>query len=412
MAEPRTDPLAHEIAKVVDAGNCSGCGGCALISGRVSMQLSDDGFLRPSVIARSDRDLDTAASAEATRFRRICPGVSVPGAPRTARHHRIFGRYESVWQGFASDEAQRRHGSSAGVLTALSGWLVAEGHAESVVEAAADPSNVRRTIPVRATSAAEAVRYTGSRYAPVAALTAWTEESSAALVGKPCEVSAARALWATRRGAAAKAPVMLSFFCAGTPSQRATDSLAASLLPGPVEPLTELAYRGDGWPGRFRVRDSTGREGSASYEDSWGTHLGRDLQWRCKICVDGTGADADISVGDFWDADENGYPRFVEQDGNSVVIARTPRGHELLLAAARAGVIHLAPANLDDVERIQPLQRDRRRTLNGRLAGRKLAGYRVPRYPRQGLAALTLRYPVQSLKSLVGTFLRSRGLRR
>ncbi len=119
-----------------------------------------------------------------------------------------------------------------------------------------------------------------------------------------------------------------------------------------------------------------------SYEDSWGgKNLGRRLPLRCKLCADGTGGeDADIAVGDFWATDaKGGYPAFDNADGNSVIIARTQRGAELLLAAADQRILTLnPPVNLESVAAVQPLQAERRRTLAGRLAGRRLAGYRVP----------------------------------
>lgn len=392
------DALQRAVNGVVRNENCTGCGGCALISERISMGLSSEGWVRPIV---ATGEFGASAREEARRFRAMCPGIRLDApAPETETTHPTFGRYVSAWRGQAVDNEIRAAGSSAGVLTALSAFLVETGRARNVRGAAMDTVQPTRTVPVRITSRAEALAASGSRYAPVANLTGLTDAYDA-VVGKPCEISALRRL---ERDGADQA-IALSFFCAGTPSQRATANLIKMLGLEP-DSVTTLRYRGNGWPGEFTVSD---RETTAgiSYDDSWGKHLGRDLQWRCKICPDGTGEDADIAVGDFWKADEKGYPLFDDADGESVVLARTLRGHELLMKAAEAGVVALDAVELDDVERIQPLQRARKRTLAVRLLARALTFRRVPSYRGYGFIARAVRAPKLSAKTFAGTLVRS-----
>jgi coenzyme F420 hydrogenase subunit beta len=200
---------------------------------------------------------------------------------------------------------------------------------------------------------------------------------------------------------------LLSFFCAGVPAQAATDELVSTMNVDQTE-IVSVRYRGNGWPGDFAVEDAAGHRVSMSYEQSWGDHLGTRLQERCKICPDGTGGHADIAVGDYWRADASGFPVFDDADGMSVAIARTPRGHRLLLDAKAAGVLGLGPIDLDDVAAVQPLQVRRHRTLLGRLVGRVAAGRRVPRIRRFGLLRLAIGSPRDAYESAKGTFSRTR----
>jgi len=368
------------------------------VSSRISVELDGEGWMRPVV---AEGAAGGEARDEARRFRAVCPGVRLDApAPETSEAHPTFGRFVSAWRGQAVDSETRAAGSSAGVLTALSTYLVETGRARAVRGAAMDSSAPTRTVPVTITTRAEALAASGSRYAPVATLSGLGPEADA-VVGKPCEISALRRL----RAGDAEQPIALSFFCAGTPSQRATRSLITQLGVEPDE-ATSLRYRGNGWPGEFTVTDGT-RTAAVSYDDSWGKHLGRDLQWRCKICPDGTGEDADIAVGDFWKADDKGYPLFDDAAGESVVIARTRRGHELLMAAAEAGVVALGAVTLDEVDRIQPLQRARKRTLAVRLLARTLTFKRVPTYRGYGLTARAVSFPRLSAKTFAGTLVRS-----
>ncbi|MGB3731818.1 Coenzyme F420 hydrogenase/dehydrogenase, beta subunit C-terminal domain [Microbacterium sp.] len=369
------------------------------------MVRSADGFDRPRV----DIEGGKSSHDEARSFRRICPGARLTAPPAESHEHPVFGRYWSAWQGAATDPDIRHAGSSGGVLTALADWLVRTGRSRAVSAVAASPQAPQQTTPVRITSRAEAISASGSRYAPVAALTGWDPSPATALIAKPCEVAAARAI-VEERGI--DSPVMLSFFCAGTPSQRATDGLIRKLLPSTESTaITDLQYRGDGWPGNFRVRINTGESASCSYEESWGKHLGMDLQWRCKLCVDGTGMYADISVGDFWEADEHGFPLFKDGDGNSVIIARTRRGHQLIEQAALDGIITIGTVDLDEVARVQPLQTTRRAVLGGRLLGRLIGLRRPPRYAGFGILRKLLRSPIASARATIGTLTRTIGIR-
>lgn len=406
------DQLASAVQRVVRNGNCCGCGGCALLSSQIDMKLDEAGNLRPTV-ATTTEDADRGGICggdpawSVGAFERMCPGRRVTSPTRSARlDSPVFGPYVSAWRAWAINPDVRRAGSSGGVLTALSSLLLESDINQGIV-ASRMGDDPRTTVPLTITTKEEALASAGSRYAPVSNLSLFDPRASdRPVVAKPCEVTAARQLMAEMHIAAADQPLLLSFFCAGTPSQNATDKLVQKMGFGTSE-LTEVRYRGDGWPGSFRAQSKLGEESSMTYHESWGKHLGRDLPWRCKICVDGTGGHSDVAVGDYWYADESGYPMFSESDGVSVAIARTERGHDLLMRAAQVGVVHLEPVDIESVRKIQPLQDLRKRALIGRLVGRLLAQRRIPSYKGYGLARLALRNPTVNLRAAAGTFRRS-----
>ncbi len=374
------------------------------------MEFDRNGFLRPSIGPVSTAGTD---GPEARLFKKTCPGwkLRVPhNAPSVA--HPIFGDYLGAWTAWAIDPEVRHSGSSGGVLTALSIWLVESGQTRAVIGSSSNKSLPTETTPVRIVSKAEALGAAGSRYAPVCNLPELRLDAAAnALVGKPCEASAAYQLFEARELPDEARPLLMTFFCAGTPSQHATESLVAQ-MGIQIRDVVGLRYRGNGWPGRFALKTRSGSRHSVSYEDSWGSHLGRHLQTRCKLCVDGVGRHGDLSVGDFWNADADGYPSFTDADGVSVLIARTRRGLDLINSASEHGLIHLSDINLDDVLAMQPLQVDRIRTLAGRLIGRLLAGKSIPRYSGYRLLALAAGNPLRTLRAAIGSFARSLGVKR
>ncbi|WP_205687517.1 Coenzyme F420 hydrogenase/dehydrogenase, beta subunit C-terminal domain [Cellulomonas endophytica] len=393
------------LAEVRRAESCTGCGVCTLLDPGLEMGLTDDGYLRPHRTAGT-----TPVPGAGERFARVCPAVHVDAQrPEGSQRHPQLGPVVAVYEAAAADPELRRQGSSGGVLTALSSWLVSTGEASHVVGARAGADEPRRTVPVRITSRDEALRAAGSRYAPVAVGSRGDVGPGAAVVGKPCEATALRAL---ELDEGRPGPLLLSFFCAGTPSQHATTQLLDGLGVAGDEALDDLWYRGRGWPGRFTARTLQGREVSASYEESWGSTLGKQLQWRCKICPDGIGESSDITAGDFWRSDERGYPVFEETDGYSALVVRTRRGADVVERAVAAGVLTVRPITPDEVMAVQPLQRKRRATLLGRLLGARLAGTPVPRYRGFGLLGFAVRRPREIRDTVKDTFLRRRKVER
>lgn len=401
--------LDAAIGRVVQRNACIGCGLCTALDPSLELRLDADGFLRPHRSGGLE-EVGVRPGA-ARRFERTCPGCRVDAVrPTRSRRHATMGSYFGVWEAWATDDEVRHRGSSGGALTALHGWLLDTGRASRIAGASAD-AEPRRTVPVTIMTREAALAAAGSRYAPVGTLANPELAMADAVTAKPCEISALRAMGAggagEPRGAPddaydAPAPLLLSFFCAGTPSQHATEQLLERLGVADGARLDELWYRGRGWPGRFTVRSSRG-PASMSYEESWGEVLGPATHWRCKLCPDGVGESADVVAADLWRSDERGYPVFAEGPGSSALIARTPRGLEAVRAAAAAGAIALRPIRMSELASVQPLQRNRRISLFGRLLGSRLAGRGVPRYRGFRLWALAISHPRLTVRAARGT---------
>lgn len=384
------------------SGNCSGCGACVLAGAASRMELDGRGDLRPVVPPGGQ----LSPSRHSPRLEDYCPAISVrrPATPSGGVLDVDFGPALGVWSAHAADPEMRRAGSSGGALTALSSHLIEAG-SEGVVMVRGEAGSTR-TQPFVAGSIEDAVEGASSRYAPVSTLAALSGVSTLegrVVVGRPCEATALRALV----GEGLQAPTILSFFCAGVPSQHATTALVQRLGCDPQD-VEFVRYRGQGWPGAFSVTDSAGRTFETSYEASWGEVLGRDLQARCKICVDGVGESADVVAADLWEADSRGYPVFEEAPGVSLLIARTQRGSMLVADAARAGYLEITPTDLESSRVVQQMQVGRRRFLLGRLVGRRAAGQVNPSYKGFGLWRTALRSPLGNLRQARGSYRRAR----
>ena len=366
------------VKDIVKANLCTGCGICEAISGRdqVEMKINHAGFYRPQV-----HQADSEAWEE---IRQVCPGIVVKQDknPNARGVKELWGPVFSARVGYSTDEVIRWQASSGGALSALLIYLLETGKVDCVVHIGVTGSDPFHPVVCKSYTCEQVLNNAGSRYAPTAPLVTLAEllaeQSRFAFVGKPCDIAALRAYGKLEPQIEQRIVAFFSFFCAGVPSMLATFDLVGALGVNRSE-VRKFRYRGFGWPGRATAVDSHGQEYSTSYQESWGKVLGPRLQFRCKICPDGTGEMADIVFGDAWHIEE-GHPSFEEMPGQSLILARTARGQQLVEQAELAGYVNTVEFNLETLETIQPSQKNRRRAIVPRLLALWLARRPFPTY--------------------------------
>lgn len=375
----------------------------------VEMKFADDGFLRP-------RHLRVLTGEETTLFKKVCPGLSLSHPQRDSSFEPLWGPVKTVAAGYATDDEVRFKGSSGGSLSALAIHLLETNAVQGVLHIAPSATSPFENVVQISTNRSDVLAAAGSRYAPASPLAQINDcvksPDTFAFIGKPCDVAALRALGRERPEVAAKFPYLLSFMCAGTPSLKGTEAVVKKMGLA-TEDVVHFRYRGNGWPGMARAETADGRSAEMDYDASWGTVLNQHLQFRCKICPDGTGEFADISCADAWYGDDKGYPTFVESAGRSLILGRTPQGTQLLQDAAQSGALQSEPLQLKQVERMQPYQATRKKALLARLLGLRLAFKAIPSFSNMGLRDAAKTMPAKlHAKNALGTWLRVSGLKR
>jgi coenzyme F420 hydrogenase subunit beta len=392
------------LKRIEDASCCTGCGLCAsLAPNAITMEMKATGFLRP---------VQTAAVSATTdaQIQEHCPGISIAAETDVAHNHVIWGPIVASRTGFATDERLRKHASSGGVISALASYLIETKAVEYVLQVTASDTSPLDNQTSRSFDAVSVFNSAGSRYAPSSPLMDLHKHLANpgvfGVVGKPCDIAALRSLARTDDRIDKKIPLMISFFCAGIPSRNASVKIVNTLGFQESE-LNNFRYRGDGWPGFATAQTTDGREARMSYNDSWGNILSKQVQFRCKICPDGSGGQADIVCGDAWESDERGYPLFAETDGRSLVISRTKRGEEVLQKAMTHGVVVCNDLATDEIAKMQPFQAKRKRQVISRLAAMRIAGFKPPRYRGMQLARAALQAGVtENIRGFWGTLRR------
>ena len=105
------------------------------------------------------------------------------------------------------------------------------------------------------------MRGIGSRYAPAAPGALLGEvadgDRQIAFVGKPCDVASAKKAMKADPRLSANLAATISIFCAGTPARNGTDDLLRRLGVPNGASVTDIRYRGKGWPGEMQARFKT-----------------------------------------------------------------------------------------------------------------------------------------------------------
>lgn len=392
------------VETIVEGGLCQGCGACVAAVGadRLVMKIDANGYARPARIAAPRAEEGDIVAA-------VCSGYSLDQDADGRTYDDNWGPLVSVQTGYATDPEVRYQSSSGGVISAVAIHLIKTGAVDFVLQTHASTTDPVGNETSPSLDRAAVIASAGSRYTPGSPLadleTHLTSGGRFAFVGRPCDVAALRRMALRDPRIDTQVPIMLSFFCAGVPSRHGALAVLDALGVGHSD-VKKFSYRGRGWPGLARAVLHDGSEASMDYNSSWGTILNRHLQFRCKICPDGTGEFADIVCADAWYG-KDGYPDFAERDGRSLVIARTARGRSLLDVLEMEVDIHLADLPTGDIRQMQPYQFDRKRAVLSRVAALLAKGRRMPRFTGLKLLRLTFRSRLTWLaRNFAGTYRR------
>lgn len=401
------------LSRVLKGELCAGCGLCAGISpDAVRMSTLAPGYARPLQTAQLTDEQERV-------IQQACPGLVVApwdsAEAKGAQRSEYWGPWRKSLTGHATDAEVRYSGASGGALSALAIHALETGAVAQVLHITADSSQPTRNITRISRNRAEVLSGAGSRYAassPLAEISSLLDAGIPTLIiGKPCDVSALRQLALLDPRVNSTFPLMMSFFCGGLPSHAGADRIVQAMGLEP-ERIVQFRYRGEGWPGLTKAIDESGASGEMRYEDSWGGHLSKEVQFRCKICPDAVGGTADIACADAWYGGETGYPQFEEQDGRSLILTRTEAGDRLLASAVETGALTSPPLSVEavaisDVLLMQPSQARRKRRVGARILASRVMAQPVPKMAGLSIASATRKEGVSGLlRDFLGTIRR------
>lgn len=378
--------------------NCIGCGLCHSELG-TSMKKGRKGFLSPS--------LENNTKTEVF-LNQVCPILGYNATKCDVRD--VWGKYIKSYAGYAKNEYIRKKASSGGILTALSIYLLERGKVDGIIHVVMDEENPIATMDSISSTREQILAGCGSRYgisSPWMKLNECVDKNKKyAAIGKPCDIEALRNM---KNSSTSYDNIiyLLSFFCAGLPSDDANGKLLHNMGCEQNE-CKMLVYRGNGWPGTTTAIDKSGKIYEMQYSKAWGGILGRDVHPFCRICFDGIGDAADIACGDGWYIMSDKTVDFSERDGRNVVFARTELGCKLLEEALDDDAIALSEwEDISQLRVIQKYQYTRRTTMRAKLLAYRIMGQKVPLYSKNLLKDFSKRASKEEkLRIFLGTIKR------
>lgn len=230
----------------------------------------------------------------------------------------------STMLAWATDKQLRRNASSGGFTRAMLRFMLQTNTVDGAIIARTGPKNGGFAPDCIATDDPDELvdRRTCSVYYPVAPLAVQTDARLLyAVTLLPCQVEA---LWAMQgQGFYREIGYVFELLCHHTPTGEFTANVCTALK----QPPTDVAYRGNGWPGSITIHGE-----STPYLAAWGKHASSMLH-RCQRCRRTHSTESDWVVADPWGMlGDMG-------DGKTLVHANTHEAAELIDRAVEAGCI-------------------------------------------------------------------------
>lgn len=396
---------ANLINKIIKNDLCIGCGLCSGISHKqISMKLEHSGFLIPTIENKEKLDINYDL------INQCCPGINTYS--NFISEKGFWGDIQGCYTGHSTNKKIRYAGSSGGAITGLLDYLLRSKLIDGVVQTGPnfDKSPFCNDVYFN-TTPEDVLKCASSRYSPSSPLQNINEllgkNVKMAFVGKPCDITALRNLAKFDSRINEQVIYMISFFCAGLPSEIGSNNILKKMEVN-KEDVISFKYRGNGWPGKTTATLSSKKKVELTYNEAWGKILGQKIHNRCKVCADSIGMSADIVAADAWYSQSDGYPDFEERDGRSLIVSRTEKGELLIQEMSKKGLMVIDALNENEIYAMQPGQVNKRINLLGRVLAIKSNPFQAsPRYIMSNIYLLSKNNTkLKNIKSFLGMYKR------
>jgi coenzyme F420 hydrogenase subunit beta len=235
----------------------------------------------------------------------------------------------------SKDDEIRLNASSGGFVTGIILHFMERGLVDGAIVVRTEGKNPLVAESFLATNKASLLSALASKYAPVSHCITLTEvlkrPGRFIFVGTPCMVEGLTRLQNYLPDLYNRIVLSIGFVCAGMAARSATRAYIEGDGGVNMQDVHRICYRGDGWPGRFRVFTEDGNllmdrpliGGSLTHV------VGMDHYLRCWNCLDHWNHFADITVSDPWCEDMLTN----ETKGRSAIMVRTERGKTAIASA-------------------------------------------------------------------------------
>ncbi|MCK5149252.1 Coenzyme F420 hydrogenase/dehydrogenase, beta subunit C-terminal domain [bacterium] len=322
---------ANSVVNITEKKICCGCGACSVICPVSCIDFTyGKRFNYPKV--------DSEKCIDCGKCLKVCPSEFLLHGtdPEFSKQTEIEDLKSYLL--YSPDDDIRLDSSSGGFITGLILHLMEKGQIDGAIIAKSQGDTPWIAKSVLATTRQELLDSRASKYAPVSNCTALKDvlekPGRYAFVGTPCMCEGLKKLQDVNPVLKERVVLSVGFVCAGMASRQSTLAFLER-YDVDLEEVYKISYRGDGWPGNFRVFNKQGEVilKKPLLGCSLDLVVPGDHYLRCNNCLDHWSNYADIVVSDPWKDDmvDN------EMKGWSGIMIRSQSGQEAVDSAIASG---------------------------------------------------------------------------
>jgi coenzyme F420 hydrogenase subunit beta len=406
--------LPENVRSVLEDGLCTACGTCIGLCPRgalpsrwdidegLAIRVDEERCTRCGICLRAcpGREVDLPALTEfflgRLSWRSRGPleppalaSTSGGGVAPSPRELQLWARREEadfvgvsrgVFAGWASEKSVRWRGSSGGLTTAILLGALETGFVDGVLVTRMDPDHPLQAASYVAVDRQGVLAATGSKYTVTSPNLLLGElmrrKGRFAVVGLPCHIEGLRKAQLAIPQLRRRIVLAVGLFCGTTCTPRGT---IVGIRRAGIDPekVVSIAYRGEGWPGSFRLSLSSGVVRDLPYPDYFDPWFAAHIPPRCLVCPDGTNELADLAVGDAW------VERHAPGNGNgaSFVVVRSPSAVRLMERLQPRWVQLEETTGAEIIEAQAETYAVNRQGVRGNLWLRAKTGRAMPQFP-------------------------------
>lgn len=320
------------INAIINNKICCGCGTCTVVCPASAITLTfGERFNFPTI--------DTEKCILCQKCMEVCPSRFLLNGTKPDVEYKVASNDSTAYLIHAKDEILRRDAASGGFISGLFLYLLENKKIDGCIVTRCEGKNPLVAETFIATDKQSIISASGSKYAPVSACTILKDvlkkPGKYAFVGTPCMLEGLAKLEKYFPELKDIITLRIGFVCAGMASRLSTKNYIEQQGHVSLKEVRKICYRGDGWPGRFRVFG----EGHKLLMDkpliggSLIHVVGVDHYLRCANCLDHWSHYSDIIVSDPWKEEMV----HTEKLGRSAIMIKNEIGRNAVLPAIEDG---------------------------------------------------------------------------
>ena len=316
----------RNIQSVTDSYLCSNCGACSAICGKDAISF------KYSNIGRMYAEVNSAKCVDCGLCMKVCPSLDHYNL-RDKYEDRFIGEAKSVYVGKSLNSEYFKNGQSGGLAATILSYLFEIGVIDAAIVCRMEYGSIPEVKAVVITSKNEILSCQKSCYTPVALLSALKlakNREALAIVGLPCHIQGVEALKLTSKKIN-NIKYTIGLICERTLCNSFIDVIK-SYTPFKDKfkidwKRKDFSYDGVSYSYEFAPVAVYQEDGNTVVFPNYYRHQLKELFTppRCRVCYDKINIHADIVLGDPWRMKD-----IDKQHGNSLIIARTDIGNELI----------------------------------------------------------------------------------